>query len=112
MLVEAESNQKIDDNYLIIEKGDIIVGVCRAYNQNTILVDDLEELDDEPYFKTIKRRVEVVKGTIKRLVCGCNNYATKVIEDEPLCDECEYEKPEVHLLDTGYHAMDYLRAWD
>ena len=112
MLVEAISNEKIDTDYLIIEKGDNIIGVCRSYNQDTISVDDCLELDNEPYFKTIHRKVKIKKGTIKRLFCGCGNYATKYIDDEPLCDECEYEKPEFHLLDTGYHAMDYLRDWD
>ena len=102
MFVEAIADEQIDNDYFLVEKGSIIYGNVRSYNQdfmNDTEVVDIEEIVDEDGFisdailvyKPI--RFKIKKGSIKSVFCGCGNRATRY-EGDVLCDECEYEEPE------------------
>ncbi|MGV2452418.1 UNVERIFIED_CONTAM: hypothetical protein POZ17_19600 [Ralstonia mannitolilytica] len=127
MLVKAISQQVIDAEYCCIEIGDEIRGVARSYTQNFITIEQMYdneqyvegEIDENGYpeniqdaFKYRNIKVKVKVGSIKRLYCGCGSFAVREHGTEPLCMNCNYESPHFEEVDTGYHAMDYMRDWD
>jgi hypothetical protein len=102
MFIQAIADEQIDNNHFLLEKGSIIYGNVRSYNQdfmNDTEIVDVEEIVDE-YGFTIDTilvykpiRFKIKKGSIKSLFCGCGKRAIRYKHDV-LCDECEYEKPE------------------
>lgn len=115
MLVEAKITVPLDYDYFSAEVGELVIGNARSYKQNFITIeyyDDSKATEDNEWIGVTKTtRVPVEVGSIVRLYCGCGEIAVRY-DCEPLCNECEYEAPEDHRLDTGYHAMDYMRDWD
>lgn len=129
MFVKAISEQEVIGDYILIEVGDEVWGNVRSYNQEFITIEEMydnknyiegkidengwpENVDD--YFKYRNIRLKIKKGSIERLYCDCGNFATREYASQLLCNDCEYEDPQPHYerLDTGYHAMDYMRDWD
>lgn len=129
MFVKAISEQEVIGDYIHIEVGDEVWGNVRSYNQEFITIEEMydnknyiegkidengcpENIDD--YFKYRNIRLKIKKGSIERLYCGCNEFATHEDRSEAFCNDCKYEDPQPHYerLDTGYHAMDYMRDWD
>ena len=98
MFIEAISNSTIDMEYSLIEKGEKISGYVRSYNQdfmNVIIVIDVVG-DENTDFKIITKKIKIpiIKGSIKKVFCGCNKPAVKDVCGEYLCKNCEYEEPE------------------
>lgn len=117
MLVEATITKDLDYDYLCASKGEVISGRARSYKQDFITVEIYDDSDaipeqDDWVGKFIDVRVPIEVGSIKRLYCGCGAVANREVNCEPFCKDCEYEAPERFDLDTGYHAMDYMRDWD
>ena len=110
MFVEAISNESIDEDYLMIDIGDIVYGWCRGYMQESIIIEYIDEVEDDTYFECKKRRINIKKGSIKRPICGCSNFATMTdIYGVPYCDECEHETHTIHEGDVW--TNEYDRGW-
>ena len=103
MFIEAIVNENINREYLTLEIGDKISGNVKSLKQNFInnpeCVDITYKYDDkgEPIeFDVIEKvfRINLKEGSLKKVDCGCGNIASREINSEYLCNECEYEEPE------------------
>lgn len=127
MFVKAISNQEVTGDYIHIEAGSEINGNARSYSQGFITITEMfdnpyyiqgetdengfpENIDDMFKYRDIKVDVEI--DSIERVYCDCGEFAVRKENSEYFCSECKYEKHEGETLDTGYHAMDYMRDWD
>ena len=113
------------------DKGDEIYGICRSYDQNTITVNyflfDCKNkgcTEQECFFDcgtTKQKKVKIKQDSIERIHCYYNEDGCKGQRIVPvhthhnfLCISCKKEEDSIpdEILDTGYHAMDYMRDWD
>lgn len=115
MFVEAIINENIDGEYTYLEKGELISGFVRSYEQDFMNIDEVIDIDCDynengdiidTNYVIKKTRLKIKKGSIKRVYCGCGNNATREISSEYLCDECEYEEGEdfTYLSQTPWES--------
>lgn len=103
MFVEAIINENIDTEFSYLEIGEKIHGNVKSYNQDFMNIDVVYDVTTEcdaegniidANYDMGKKRLKIKKGTIKKVYCGCGNPATREIQNELLCEECEYEDGE------------------
>ena len=104
MFVSAIADEEIDSDYLWIQKGDTIYGNVRSYAQLFMKVEETldyishGETDEDFYLEEVSRtiKVKIKKGSIRKVYCrycecSDNKKATRIIDGDLLCDDCEYE---------------------
>jgi formylmethanofuran dehydrogenase subunit E len=104
MFISAIADEEIDSDYLYIEKGQTIYGNVRSYAQLFMKVvqpldyirhgDNDDDYDVEEISRIIK--VKIKKGSIRKVYCrycecSDNKKATREIDGDLICDDCEYE---------------------